>query len=199
MPRQRPHGLWGRGRGRGPSTDVPGAAVSAPVRPGNALKAPAAEVLHLRTLPVPGVVVVTLLCFEYLMFALIMLNTICLGMQVRPLGQGPRTRPPGQGPGTGAWAAQWRGPRLDSHSVPAIVLRCPLGQGKWSRGGLGARHAAVYEGGDSGAHGAATLGRRLLEVGPVGSPKGLLSSSCCCASGWWGWLECWLQSQEKWV
>lgn len=116
--------------------------------------------------------VVTSSYFEYLMFALIMLNTICLGMQVRPLGQGPWTR----APGTRAWAAQWRGPRLDSHSVPAIVLRCPLGQrGEWAAG-LGARHAAVYEGGDSGAHGAAaTLGRgRLLGVGPVGSPKGLL-------------------------
>lgn len=42
--------------------------------------------------------VVTSSYFEYLMFALIMLNTICLGMQVRPLGQGPGTRAPGTGP-----------------------------------------------------------------------------------------------------
>lgn len=38
--------------------------------------------------------VVTSSYFEYLMFALIMLNTICLGMQVRPLGPGPLDQGP---------------------------------------------------------------------------------------------------------
>ena len=47
--------------------------------------------------------IVTSSYFEYLMFALIMLNTICLGMQVRP----PGTRPPETSAHrAGAWAGQ---------------------------------------------------------------------------------------------
>lgn len=42
--------------------------------------------------------VVTSSYFEYLMFALIMLNTICLGMQVRPPEIVPDALWPGQGP-----------------------------------------------------------------------------------------------------
>ena len=46
--------------------------------------------------------VVTSSYFEYLMFALIMLNTICLGMQVRALGPAPMGPGPKQGRGGGS-------------------------------------------------------------------------------------------------
>lgn len=46
--------------------------------------------------------IVTSSYFEYLMFALIMLNTICLGMQVRPSGPGPPVEGPGQPGGGGS-------------------------------------------------------------------------------------------------
>lgn len=48
--------------------------------------------------------IVTSSYFEYLMFALIMLNTICLGMQVRPPGPGPWDQglgSPAEGPQAG--------------------------------------------------------------------------------------------------
>lgn len=90
--------------------------------------------------------VVTSSYFEYLMFALIMLNTVCLGMQVRPpglglaggagqgrwLGQGSASCPPRYFPwrllgpghcGEGRWETEKRpGPR-PCRQAPARLLR----------------------------------------------------------------------------
>ena len=95
--------------------------------------------------------IVTSSYFEYLMFALIMLNTICLGMQVRASGPGPQVEGPGQpGGGGSGWTAC---------SVPSIALRSPAGQRGERDAGPGARRSAVFEGGDSGTQVAApTLG-----------------------------------------
>ena len=67
--------------------------------------------------------IVTSSYFEYLMFALIMLNTICLGMQVRPSGPGPPVEAPGQ-PGGG-------GSRLDG---PLCAKHCAEVPGGAERG-----------------------------------------------------------------
>ena len=76
----------------------------------------------------------------------------------------------GPGPGQPSGGA----PGWTARSVPAIVLRCPAGQRGERAAGPGARHAAVYEGGDSGAHMAAATqgqGPAAKRVGRVGSPK----------------------------
>lgn len=64
--------------------------------------------------------IVTSSYFEYLMFALIMLNTICLGMQVRP----PGTRSPETSAQRArAWAGQGEGgPRL---ATPSRLFLAP--------------------------------------------------------------------------
>lgn len=89
--------------------------------------------------------VVTSSYFEYLMFALIMLNTVCLGMQVRPLG-----------PGLAGGAGQGRRRGQGSASCPPRYFpwrllgpgHCAVrgdGGRRSARGpGLVARHPPVY-------------------------------------------------------
>lgn len=82
--------------------------------------------------------------FEYLMFALIMLNTICLGMQVGPQTHGPDGPGPGQGR---VWAKPQPGPPIyPSCHLPCArhgVVRCYAGQTRELAPYLVARHLAV--------------------------------------------------------
>lgn len=132
--------------------------------------------------------------FEYLMFALIMLNTICLGMQVRTTDTRPRRAGLQAGSPVHSSCHLLRTRRGVGRCYAAQTRNCPTPCCQAPSGLLG---------GNSSIPAAVRFCKQeramWKDEGVSDAQSALTLSLCCCKSGWLRWLECWLRSRGEWI